>query len=80
MKSIQVKQVFISSVSDGWDLLDFLINKNVTIYILSTSEKSDYEVRIHISPDTLRRQCLHKSMRRKRRVQHLFSLSCFNAL
>lgn len=52
MKSIQVKRVLISSVSDDWNLLDFL-NKTITIYILSTSEKSDYEVRIHISPQIL---------------------------
>lgn len=50
MKYIQVKQVSISSVSGDWNLLDFLINKNITTYILSTFEKSDYEVRIHVSP------------------------------
>lgn len=38
MKYIQVKQVFISSVADDCNLLDFLINENITIYILSTSE------------------------------------------
>lgn len=38
MKYIQVKQVFILSVSDDCNLLDFLINENITIYILSTSE------------------------------------------
>lgn len=38
MKYIQVKQVFISSVSGDCNLLDFLINENITIYILSTSE------------------------------------------
>lgn len=38
MKYIQVKQVFISSVSDDCNLLDFLINENITTYILSTSE------------------------------------------
>lgn len=53
MKYIQVKQVFISSVSGDWNLFDFLINKNITISILNTSEKSDYEVRIHISPQIL---------------------------
>lgn len=50
MKYIQVKQVSISSVSGDWNLLDFLINKNITIYILSTSEKSNYKVGIHVSP------------------------------
>lgn len=50
MKYIQVKQVSISSVSSDWNLLDFLINENITIYILSTSEKSHYEVGIHVSP------------------------------
>lgn len=53
MKYIQIKQVFISSVSGDWNLLDFLINKNITISILSTSEKFDHEVRIHISPQIL---------------------------
>lgn len=53
MKYIQGKQVFISSVSGDWNLFDFLINKNITISILNTSEKSDYEVRIHISPQIL---------------------------
>lgn len=38
MKYIQVNQVFISSVSDDCNLLDFLINENITTYILSTSE------------------------------------------
>lgn len=48
MKYIQVKHVSISFASGDWNLLDFHINKNIAA--LSTSEKSDYEVRIHLSP------------------------------
>lgn len=46
-------QVFISSVSGDWDLLDFLINKNINIHILSTFEKPDYGLRILLSPQLL---------------------------
>lgn len=58
MKYIQVRHVFISSASGKWNLFDHLSNKNIATYILSTSEKFDHEVRIHIFPHTLRKQCV----------------------
>lgn len=81
-KYIQVKHVFISFAAGDWNWLDFHTNKSIAS--LSTSEKSDYEVRIHVSPQALLESsvCLHKSMRRKRLAQHLFYFlyHCFNAL
>lgn len=53
MKYIQVEQVFISSVAGDWSLRDCLINKSISIYILSAPEKSDYDVGIHVSPQIL---------------------------
>lgn len=72
MKNIQVKHVSISFASGDWNLLEFSINENNAA--LSTFEKSDYEIRTHLSAKVLLESsmCLHKSMRRKRRVQHLF--------
>lgn len=72
MKYIQVKHVSISFASGDRNLLDFHANKNTAA--LSTPEKSGYQVRTHLSPRVLLEStvCLHKSMRRKRHVQHLF--------